>query len=206
MLFRSFKEDRSLGVLIGDVSGHGVEAALYTMMIKAISDRLLRKHGHLPTDYLNYLNQELRTSMPSHFLTAIYGILDSAIDGDGITFTFAKGGHPLPVVYRRETGTVSYVPAQGTALGLFRDIIHPSVTLSLQRGDRVFLYTDGFIEARNRRDDIFGFDAFLSLINRAHRPCRPLEDTLSSIMTAIDEFHEGSPREDDMLIIGFEAT
>ncbi|MBN1497486.1 MAG: PAS domain S-box protein [Spirochaetes bacterium] len=206
MSFTNFKEDRSLGVLIGDVSGHGVEAALYTMMIKAISDRLLRKHGHLPTDYLNYLNQELRTSMPSHFLTAIYGILDSAKDGDGITFTFAKGGHPLPVVYRQEAGTVSYVPAQGTALGLFRDIIHPSVTLSLQKGDRVFLYTDGFIEARNRRDEIFGFDAFLSLINRAHRPCRPLEDTLSSIMTAIDEFHEGSPREDDMLIIGFEAT
>ncbi|MBP7736943.1 MAG: SpoIIE family protein phosphatase [Spirochaetes bacterium] len=202
--FTSFKETDSLGIFIGDVSGHGVEAALYTMMIKAVSDRLLRDHGLNPADFLRVLNQELCKSMQSHFLSAIYGIVSRG-DDTAASFTFAKAGHPFPVLYRKEMDAVSYVTAPGIALGLFNDIAQSPVAVPLQAGDRIFLYTDGFIEAVNEDREIFGFDAFLSLIHDAHRTGRSIEETLDYIAGAIDVFRRGASREDDMVLIGIEA-
>lgn len=202
--FTSFKETDSLGIFIGDVSGHGVEAALYTMMIKAVSDRLLRDHGLDPADFLRVLNQELCKSMQSHFLSAIYGIVSRG-DDTAASFTFAKAGHPFPIVYRKESDTVSYVTAPGIALGLFNDIAQSPVAVPLSAGDRIFLYTDGFIEALNEEREIFGFDAFLSLIHDAHRTGRTIEETLDCIAGAIDAFRRGTPQEDDMVLIGIEA-
>jgi PAS domain S-box-containing protein len=88
-------DDKHLGVFIGDVSGHGVSAALFLALVKSSIDRLSRQYSLRPVELLQQLNRELYVSMGSYFLTAIYGYLRMKA---GYILHFARGGHCPPVL------------------------------------------------------------------------------------------------------------
>lgn len=203
--FIDFREHNSLGVFIGDVSGHGVPAALYTMTVKAVTDRLFRKYNLNPSRFMEVLNNEMHLAMSKHFLTGIYGFFSYGDNTDSVNFSFSKGGHPYPVYYNREKKQAEYLESSGRAMGFFEDEKFPNLNIILNKGDRLYLYTDGLIEVTDRDQRIFGFERFLELVNTANARYLSLEETLDHIVRTVNAFNPHYEQEDDMVIIGIEV-
>ncbi len=203
--FVDFREHSNLGLFIGDVSGHGVAAALYTMTVKAVTDRLFRKYNVNPPRFLEELNNEINTAFSNHFLTGIYGLFSSG-DRDGtVNFHFSKGGHPYPALYRTSAGCSEYLISPGRAMGFFRDEIYPGRNIILEKGDKIYLYTDGLIEVRDEQNTLFGSERLLETIDEAGRLNRPLDETVDYILKSVLSFNAHQEQEDDIVLIGIEV-
>lgn len=202
--YYSFTElhEGGLGVFIGDVSSHGVTAALFLSLIKATTDRICRKHALNPEYYIKELNSELLGNMPLSFLTAIYGIFHSTGESGAVSFTFSCAGHPYPLLHSRKTGTVEFVKSRGTLIGMFDDVNIEKKTITMEKGDRLYLYTDGLPETMNSRGQIIEFDNLPDLIMKATHTSLPR--TLDSIISNVKKFKGKTNFMDDIILIGFE--
>jgi PAS domain S-box-containing protein len=138
----------SWGFVIGDVCGHGAEAAAVTALTRHTT-RVVARLRHNPARVLDAVNRELRVSDHDRFCTAIYGRLDPT--DDGMHVCLAVGGHPPPLV-RRADGTVEVLRGDGPLIGVFDDAQFAELSIELAPGDLLVLYTDGLIE-RNERID-----------------------------------------------------
>ncbi len=193
----------TLSVFIGDVAGHGVSAALFLTLVKSATERIKKKRGSSPGLYLSDLNRILIEEMPSYFITAIYGVFRSGKEESGLNFLFANGGHPYPVLYRALEGDFSQLRKSSTIIGMFDEVEYAEHELNLVKGDRIFLMTDGIIEVESPERRIIGFDeGLIELFRKAH--CNDLGDTLDELLAEVNDFRNGMPIEDDILLMGFE--
>jgi signal transduction histidine kinase/serine phosphatase RsbU (regulator of sigma subunit)/DNA-binding NarL/FixJ family response regulator len=149
--------DGAWGFVIGDVCGHGAEAAAVTALTRHTT-RAVARLEESPARVLELVNEELRASDHERFCTAQYGRLEPL--GDGFRLTLACGGHPPPLI-RRASGRVEAMRAHGPLLGVFADARFPDSRALLHDGDMLVLYTDGLIE-RNPR--VEGEGALRSLL------------------------------------------
>lgn len=136
-----------IGVLVADVSGHGVPAALVASMVK-LAFTMQREHACDPARVLMAMNQALCRSIEGTFVTAVYGVLD----GERRSLKVANAGHPSLLVGRTD-GSVTECAERGVMLGLMPDASYSSEELILHPGDRVLLYTDGMPEAQDPRGE-----------------------------------------------------
>jgi PAS domain S-box-containing protein len=192
-----------LGVFIGDVSSHGVTAALFLSLVKATTDRICREYALKPVRFVSTLNRELYGNMPLSFLTAVYGVFGSR-EGGGADFTFSSAGHPHPILFRAGSGKADFVNCKGTLIGMFDDLEFREKQIILGKGDRLFLYTDGIPETMNENNEIFGFDSLTGLVMRAHDSS--LSATLDNIMDEINRFKGNAALSDDIILLGFEVA
>jgi sigma-B regulation protein RsbU (phosphoserine phosphatase) len=139
----------TLGLMIADVSGHGVPAALIASMVK-VAIQSQQHHVAHPDRLLAGVNEALCGNTQNQFVTAAYVHLDAA----GEEFRYAAAGHP-PMLLLRE-GRVSRVEENGLVLALISSAGYSSTTLPLFKGDRLLLYTDGIVEAANANEEEFG--------------------------------------------------
>jgi PAS domain S-box-containing protein len=200
--FTTYQEG-GLGVFIGDVSGHGVSAALYLSLLKANTDRACRSHGLHPGALLTSLNKELASSMPNGFVTAIYGLFQTDPETGIPGFTFACGGHPLPVLQRKGGKTAELTGIHGPVLGSFKGRDYFETIASLRQGDRLYLYTDGIPEARNSREEIIGFDELPGIISSLSKD--DLDESLDAVIDYCRKFRGAENQDDDIVLIGFEV-
>ncbi len=179
-----------VGVLIGDVSGKGVSAALY--MAKFISDFRYAAHKmDAPEVTLNHLNSLLLHAPRGMFLTAIYMIAD-AYRG---SLHLSVAGHPPFLWLTKDEVRVMDIPS-GPPLGIL-PADYPTTELSLERGDRLFLLTDGVFEAKNREGERIGFEKLVRFIKN-HKD----EDQLIQlIIDYVNDFSKGMERFDDLTIV-----
>jgi sigma-B regulation protein RsbU (phosphoserine phosphatase) len=149
-------DDRHLGILVADVTGHGVPAALIASMLKvAFAGQTV--HAEDPARVLAGLNRALCGKFDEHFVTAAYVFVDL----DRFALRYAGAGHPPLLLAPRtsENGRDSEsreVEANGLMLGLFPEATYSSVEIPLDAGDRVLLFTDGILEAMNSAREEFG--------------------------------------------------
>jgi len=193
--FIRLDRDRT-GIVIGDVSGKGVPAALF--MAKLGSDmRTLAFTEADPAAALAKLNDLLvERSRRGMFATLLYLVLDTASG----SLTMCNAGH-LPPVIKKADGTVTRLPAAGGApLGIMPGMQFGRETVTLERGDTAVLYTDGIIEAMNAREELYGFDRFEALLRRS--PSEP-DKLKSSIVDDVNRFTGLSPQHDDMTLVCF---
>jgi len=182
-------EDR-VGVLIGDVSGKGISAALY--MARFSSD--FRHVAHLadsPSQALERLNLSLLKSPRGMFLTCIYLSVDIASG----SVHLSVAGHPPFLWISKEQVKVMSAEA-GPPLGIIPAEYH-TTTIFLEEGDRLLLLTDGVFEAKNRMGQRLGFENLVSFVN-TRRKERAL---IQVIMEYIDDFSEGAERADDVTMV-----
>jgi sigma-B regulation protein RsbU (phosphoserine phosphatase) len=137
------------GILIADVSGHGVPAALIASMVKMAATSQ-RAHASEPAKLLSGMNAALCGNTQSQFVTAAYLHLD-AHAGE---LRYAAAGHPPMLLLRN--GEVTEVSENGFILAVVESAAFTQLTLPLQPGDRLILYTDGILEARDARGELFG--------------------------------------------------
>jgi serine phosphatase RsbU (regulator of sigma subunit) len=155
-------DGRRQGILIGDVSGKGVKAALY-MTVATTLIQTLAKRGLSPASVLAAANSELATTMHrlKMYVTAIYGVLDLETQ----SLTFANAGHPPPMV--RSGGEVEEAELYGFPLGVVGDSEYEERTIRLSPGDALVLYSDGLIEVRDDRKQMLGFEGLRELLSRS---------------------------------------
>jgi phosphoserine phosphatase RsbU/P len=148
-------DEKHLGILVADVSGHGMPAALIASMLKiALAAQVT--HAADPAHVLLGLNQALCGKFQHHFVTAAYLFVDMQKQ----TLSYAGAGHPPLLLWSRSSGGVRAVVENGLFLGKFPQATYSSVELPLRAGDWGLLYTDGIPETTNHSEIEFGTERF----------------------------------------------
>ncbi len=154
-------DENELFILIGDVSGKGVETAIDAAIVK-YAFRLLHTQK-LPLDNLVFqLNNFLRQQLPpGKFITAIFAKLNLKTND----LCLLNAGHPLPLIFNSEKKIGYFLKEQNnTAMGIFKDEKYSTQLINLQKNDTVALYTDGLIEAR-KNGVMFGEDRLYNSVS-----------------------------------------
>ncbi len=134
-----------LGVVVGDVSGKGAEAAAQTAMAKYML-RAFATRNPAPSSVLYHLNNALVQGFEEdRFLTVVYGVFTA----DGLDATLAAGGHPNPLVYRARSGAIESFELEGTIVGAFAGEQFEQESLTLEPGDVVVAFSDGLLDVRS---------------------------------------------------------
>ena len=186
----------SFGVLLCDVMGHGVKAALVTTLIRGLLSDVRSKQLN-PAEVLEHLNERLcplldRPPLP-RFVTALYGHVDLE---KGI-IDIASAGHPWPLLQRKGVAPAPLTGDQcGPALGFVRGATYTSSVHSLTKGDRLLLFTDGWTEESNATGEEYGTPRLLEALSRHQET--PIDDVLAKIAVEIASFSGKPTRGDDL--------
>lgn len=183
--------DGRVVLVIADVCGKGVEAATKTSMIR-FTVRGMVAAGAGPKDILEALNQMVHDSGdPSDIFTIWLGMLDVE---DGL-LTWADGGHPPALLWRRADNAIERLGTTGPLLGAVRDATYEESAVTLAPGDRVLLYTDGVSEAR-RNGQLFGEGRIRRVLRRA----RDAASVPGALLAEVQRFSGGAIRDDAAIL------
>ncbi len=178
------------GLLIADVSGHGVPAALIASMVK-LAAASQRANAHDPAALLREMNQALCGNTQSQFVTAAYAYLDAPAG----ELRYAAAAHPPMLLLRG--GEVREIVENGLMLAAFSFAAYETSVQPLEPGDRLVLYTDGLLEAADAKQEQFGQQRLCALVRAsAHQPHGEAADT---IMAAVQRW--AAAQEDDMTLL-----
>ena len=187
---------RGVDSFVGDVSGHGVGAALLMAeaRITFLAERLVEPDA---AQILVRLNELLHDDLDraGHFITACCATFDAATR----ELKYANAGHPPALLLRAADGRCSTLAGDGPLLGLARRADFGEVSVEMGPGDIVVFYTDGVTESRNPSGELFGRDRLGQAVLE-HRSGDP-EALVAGIFAALDRFAQGTPREDDITVV-----
>jgi sigma-B regulation protein RsbU (phosphoserine phosphatase) len=153
------KDDTSIGILIADVSGHGVGAALIGSMLK-IAFASQADNISDPARVLTEINRILHGKLEQSFVTAFSVFIDTA----NKKLCYAGAGHPSPLLWRKSTNEIKRLSSGGTILGPFTNSTYQNAVIDIVTNDRLVLYTDGIIELNNRSGELFGEKRWETLV------------------------------------------
>jgi phosphoserine phosphatase RsbU/P len=190
-------EGHQLGILVADVTGHGVPAALIASMLKvALASQ--SAHAADPARVLSGLNQALCGKFEDHFVTAAYLFADL----DAQVIRYAGAGHPPVLFGARANGKSRTIEQNGLFLGMFPEATYQSIEMRWRPGDRYVLYTDGLPESRNSRAEEFGLARCLKVLDsHGHLPVAALADQLLGEISTWTAGGSARLQEDDMTLI-----
>ena len=192
------------GILICDVMGHGIRAALVTSILRGLLDKY-RAVAYEPSELLHKINQALLVNLKSVsstvFATACYGVLDAATG----RLQFANAGHPAPLVVRATARQVERLTGTrpAPALGLLRDAAYTTTTITLDVHDRVLLFTDGIYEVEAAGQE-FGLDRLQAAVQ--HHAGDTSEQLLDNLLTDTRRFSATGEFTDDVCLVSVERA
>ena len=196
-------DEKHVGILIADVSGHGLSAALVASMLKSALPAQL-PHASDPARVLSGLNQALFGKFEAHYVTAAYVFVDMANN----TVSYAGAAHPPLLWWHANTQHASECLENGLMLGPFRDSTYSAMTFALEKGDEIILVTDGILEARDSSGDQFGIDRLRTTIESNHAlSANAFADALLAGLSTWSETTIGPGQTDDitLIVLGFQA-
>ncbi|MHB8841746.1 MAG: PP2C family protein-serine/threonine phosphatase, partial [Candidatus Aquicultor sp.] len=186
--------DGTVGILIGDVSGKGLEAATITSMVKS-TIRAFAYKGLSPAHILTEANRVICRQLGlNQFVTMMYGTLDP---GTG-RMIVSRAGHPEIIIWVKNK-CVFCCDESNLPLGVLEDIVYEQSEIILSKGDGVILYTDGLTEAR-RKNQLLGEDVMIEELNKIIRGKGSQEVALGLVNIAKD-FVSGKPQDDIAVVV-----
>ena len=188
-------DDTHIAVTIGDVSGHGMAAALFMTLTKTLL-KVYAQAGYPTEKVMAHVNRYLLKSNPEKlFVTGWIGILDLT---KGI-LSYTSAGHNPPILIHAN-GKTDYLPSEPNfVLGRRRRVNFTEEQIKLNVGDKLILYTDGVTEAQSPDEAFFGDDRLLTLIRSASD--QDQTELVHTIRSAVDSFEGGSEHYDDATIL-----
>jgi sigma-B regulation protein RsbU (phosphoserine phosphatase) len=186
-------DGQRLGVLVADVCGHGVPAALLASMVK-VAFAAQHDRADRPGALLSTLNDALYGRLAGQFVTAAYVFIDAA---SGL-IRYAAAGHPPMLCLARRTRDCRALEKNGFALGFVPGADYEELEQPLESGDRLLLYTDGVVEAANAADDLFGLERLKTAL--AAGAGLPPSAAADSLLNAMDSW-SGQPASDDVTVV-----
>lgn len=155
-------DNKSLGALIADVTGHGIPAALVAAMTK-IAFSLLCDHARDPGVMLGEMNKVLCEKVKTTFLAAGYVFIDL----QGMSLVHANAGHQPLLVYKKNRAELLLINPRGILVGWDVGSVYETERVEIARGDRIIMYTDGITESRDPRGTHYGDEAFHAMIRES---------------------------------------
>lgn len=193
---------RRVGLLVADVCGHGVPAALIASMVK-VAAAAQRPHADDPARVLAGIHVALARDLPAgQFVTLVY----AHVDLDRTQLRHASAGHPPALIWRAREGTIAPAGDTGPLLIAMAPAEYPVTEVPLAPGDRVVLYTDGVVEAMRADGEMYGVERLSALVaSCAGGP----EEMLSAVVKAVAGFaHRPGPEpsfDDDCTLVALEV-
>ena len=188
--------DRRSCVIMGDVSGKGVEAASVSAAVKTALGAYAWE-GLSPARMVRLLNDFLLGfSRLETFATLFVGIADLST----ATLTYCSAGHPPALMLGPGADEVSILDVQSGVVGAFHDMAYVDGTVTLRAGDVLFLYTDGTTEARSPDGSFFGEQSLRDMVMRESAGDKPFEGFVDRLLATIDAF-TGQNLEDDVAML-----
>jgi serine phosphatase RsbU (regulator of sigma subunit)/anti-sigma regulatory factor (Ser/Thr protein kinase) len=194
-----FIDKDNLMVVIADVSGKGVPAALFMMITKTLIKNC--SYCKSPKSVLESVNNKLcENNKADMFVTAFMGIYNIP-NGK---FVFLNAGHNPPLIKKRG-GAYEFLETEpGYVLAWMKNAKYKETEISLEPGDVLYLYTDGVTEAMNGKREFFGEQRLIAALN-ANKDCPPKE-LLYAVKREVDNFEDGAEQADDITILALKVN
>jgi sigma-B regulation protein RsbU (phosphoserine phosphatase) len=197
-------DDRRVGILIADVTGHGIPAALIASMLKvAFAGQAL--YASDPTRVLTGLNRILCGKFEEHFVTAAYLFVDLERN----LLRYSAAAHPPLMLVSRREGEVREIEENGLMLGLFPDATYACAEIRVRPGDRCLLYTDGILEAQNAAQEEFSKSRCKEFLHTQRDiPAARFANLLLDRIASFSGRNSGRAQEDDitLLVLDFQVA
>ena len=193
-------EKGMLGLLVADVSGKGVPAALFmalSRIVVRVNALWHRDPAKAIFDANNLITQDSKSGM---FVTLFFGTLSER----DRTLTYVNAGHNPPVVFRSGTGTLEELPPTGIVLGAIENREYYSRTVTIGSGDIIVMYTDGVTESINTQEELFGEERLNAVIRK--NAGLSATEILEKILQAVREYTVDMPQFDDITLLVIKGT
>ena len=185
-----------LALIIADVAGKGIPAAMFMMASKIIIGNLSKNRSHDPAKILKLINQQIgMNNRADMFVTLWLGILELSTG----VLSAANAGHEYPCLKQGEEPFRLLKDPHGLVLGVMDQVKYRSYDIQLAPGDTLFVYTDGVTEATNTEDDLFGLNRMVDALNR--NPEAPIAQLVDNVRSAISAFSNGADQADDITML-----
>jgi len=182
-----------LGIVIGDVSGKGAPAAIYAALVSGI----IRSHAPIepaPAEMLSAVNLSLaERRIEAQFVSIIYAVWDDAHR----TLTVSNSGLPRPIYMH--AGKAEVIEATGLPLGLFDEAEYDEFEFRMKPGDMFVLFSDGILDARNRKGELFGRGRVERIV--ADRTGDSAASVVETLFEAVAEHSAGVETFDDQTVV-----
>jgi phosphoserine phosphatase RsbU/P len=192
-------DQERVGLVIGDVSDHGVPAAIFM----ALTYSLLRSEAFRassPSEALQVVNRQLLDMNPSGmFVTVLYGVLNRTTRD----FQFARAGHDLPLILDARREVVNLTAGVGQLLGLFPNPRIDEQHLTLPAESLVLMYTDGVTEAMDATGDLFGEERLRAVLYAGRNPTA--QAACEAVLAEVREFSDYAAQRDDITVIALQV-
>jgi sigma-B regulation protein RsbU (phosphoserine phosphatase) len=186
-------DERRVALLIGDVMGKGMPAALVMSNVQALV-KTFAASARAPKRLCEQINRAVCGNLPDgRFITFFYGLLDT----ESRRFVYANAGHNPPLLARRD-GRAARLTEGGMVLGLFPESRYAQGEVKVAAGDRLVCFTDGITEAANEAGDLFGEERLLRLLIEHRR--QSASELRETILGAVADFSGGSFQDDVTLV------
>ncbi len=186
----------TLDIIIADVSGHNVGAALLMAEVRTFIQaeaRNIRSPGEMLSSLNDFLYEDL--SRAELFITMFY----LSYDAGTRKLRFANAGHNLPMLWRPDLQTCEWLDTEGLILGVKRGVIFEERNMLLQTGDILVLYTDGIIEAANSSGAFFGEERLQLLLDEYH--ALPPQQIIDNLLCQVRSFAGSQVLADDVSLV-----
>lgn len=187
--------DNRIGIVIADVSGKGMPAALFMALSRAlIRVNAIQEHAITTViEKTNHLIQEFSSS--GYFVTLFYAIADS----NNSSLQYIRAGHNPPLFYRAVNNEIISLKGRGMALGVFDELDIEAKDIALAAGDILLLFTDGVTEAINPLKKEFGVGRLTELLRKNHHLAASA--IINEIKQELERFADGVPQFDDITLV-----
>ena len=188
-------DDDHLGIVMADVSGKGIPAALFMMMSKILVSNFAMM-GSNPAKVLEQTNTQIcKNNDEKMFVTVWLGVLEISTG----KITAANAGHEYPMIRKADGNFELFKDKHSFVIGGLEGMKYKEYELTLEKGGTLFLYTDGVAEATNADNKLFGTDRMIEVLNKT--PDASPKDLLASMKQQVDEFVGEAPQFDDLTML-----
>jgi phosphoserine phosphatase RsbU/P len=192
-------DEHRIGILVADVSGHGMPAALISSMLKIALDGQAGCALE-PARVLAGLNRALCGKFQGHFVTAVYVVVDT----EKQSLHYAGAGHPPLVIMDHSAEEARDFVENGLFLGTFPEATYTSIEISFKAGDSCVLYTDGVMEMTDRSEEQFGLDRLKQFLQENQNlSVGQFVDALLDRLSRWSGLASGREPEDDITLLAF---
>ena len=194
--FIEMGEDK-VGMVIGDVTGKSVSGALVMSASRSVF-RMLSEEDLTVGEIMGRANRRIKKDIKSGmFVALLYAVLDPK----DRTLSLCSAGQTQPIHWSSETKASRLVETRGDTfpLGILEDVGYEETCLDLAPGDKIVLYTDGIVEAMNHKEEIFGFERLLEIVQEASS--MDADSLLKEILDSVNAFAGGAAQHDDLTVI-----
>jgi sigma-B regulation protein RsbU (phosphoserine phosphatase) len=194
--------ERKLGLVLGDVTGKSVSGALIMSASRSVF-RMLSEENYTVGEIMIRANRRTKEDITKGmFVALLYAVLDV----DERALSVCSAGQTQPILLSGKTGRADLVETQGDnfPLGILDEADYKETRMQLTPGDTVVFYTDGIVEAMNQREEVFGFQRLLQVVENSRS--KTGEALLKEIVDRAREFAKGASQHDDQTVIVVRVT